>query len=275
MTSALASKWKSKGSLFPSRLRIAESLGHTEDCPSENSLPSPDKVPHQAHRGFKTTRWTLVSIAGDGHADDQMAALEQLCESYRPAILAFLRSTGKSLEDAEDLTQQFFYQLLTNDTLSYAQASRGKFRSFLLACVSNFSRDQYQRAQTLKRGGGIQFELIDDEEPRSPDLTPDEAFDRKWAETIITQALTRLENEAREEGKPFEELKCYLVDSRGEVPFDQKAADMGISTPALKSAVYRLRQRYVTTVKAIVAETISPGDSIEEELQCLLAILSG
>ena len=100
--------------------------------PVENPHLDSESVPPLAKRGFLTTRWTIVSMAGDGHGDDRMAALEHLCESYRPAILAFLRSTGKSPEDAEDLTQQFFYQLLTNDTLSHAQASRGKFRSFLL-----------------------------------------------------------------------------------------------------------------------------------------------
>jgi len=237
--------------------------------------PSPP-VPSRDGALFATTRWTIVSMAGvPGEGRERMAALEQLCETYRPAVLAFLKGSGKSREDAEDLTQQFFYQMLTKKMLSHAEAKRGKFRSFLLACVNNFSRDQFHRQQAQKRGGGMKFEMIDGQEPPCQKALPDQDFDRKWAETVIESSLKRVEAEWLEQGKPFEELKGYLVETKGEIPFETKAAELEISMPALKSAVYRLRQRYGACVREIVAETIAEGDSVDDELNCLLEILAG
>jgi len=223
---------------------------------------------------FSTTRWTMVSMARELNGADRMQALENLCRIYRPAIYAFLRGKGQSVEDAEDLTQQFFLQLLTKNTLAHAETSRGKFRTFLLTCVSNFVHNEFQRTRTLKRGGGMTFQHIHDIEPASADPGPDQKFDRKWAETVIDHALTRLEEEWTRRKRPFHELKCYLVESRGQTPMSVKAAALGISEPALKSAVYRLRQRYGSLVRQILAETISPNDSVEEELEWLLSTLA-
>lgn len=58
------------------------------------------------------TRWSMVLRAGDSSSPEQMEALNLLCESYRPAVLSYVRSKGFKPEDAEDLTQSFFAHLL-------------------------------------------------------------------------------------------------------------------------------------------------------------------
>jgi hypothetical protein len=59
---------------------------------------------------FATTRWTVVLNAGNAHSADQADALAQLCQTYWYPLYAFIRRQGATVEDAQDLTQEFFAQ---------------------------------------------------------------------------------------------------------------------------------------------------------------------
>src|SRR5690349_5841201 len=91
-----------------------------------------------APRSFQTTRWTVVRQAINSDDPAARKALATLCESYWYPVYAFIRRTGKSPHDAEDLTQGFFARLLEKDMLATIDPSKGRLRSFLLTCVRNF-----------------------------------------------------------------------------------------------------------------------------------------
>src|SRR5207253_8343443 len=71
-------------------------------------------------------------------SSDLREALEELCRKYWFPLYAFLRRQGRSPEDAKDLTQGFLAQFLAKDRLRRAEPAKGKFRSFLLASLTNF-----------------------------------------------------------------------------------------------------------------------------------------
>jgi RNA polymerase sigma-70 factor (ECF subfamily) len=62
-------------------------------------------------------------------------ALEKLCRTYWYPLYVFLRRTGCTPHDAEDLTQAFFERVLERDYLHAVDRSRGKFRTFLLTTL--------------------------------------------------------------------------------------------------------------------------------------------
>lgn len=89
---------------------------------------------------FATTHWSLVLAVRD-HADSADAAAEalgQLCHTYWYPVYAHIRRRGYGAEDARDLTQEFFAQLLRENTVAAADRSRGRFRSFLLGVLKRF-----------------------------------------------------------------------------------------------------------------------------------------
>src|SRR5215210_6708513 len=88
------------------------------------------------HSGdFPRTRWSLVL-----DAQDDPAALAELCRAYWFPLYCFARRMGKNAEEAKDLTQGFFEMLLTRDALKLARENRGKLRTFLLTALSRFSQ---------------------------------------------------------------------------------------------------------------------------------------
>jgi DNA-directed RNA polymerase specialized sigma24 family protein len=101
---------------------------------------------------FATTHWSVVLAAGQSADAQASEALEQLCRTYWYPLYVFVRRQGRSPEDAQDLTQGFFAQLLRKDFLSGVGPEKGRFRSFLLACLNHFLSDERDRAQALKRG---------------------------------------------------------------------------------------------------------------------------
>src|SRR5689334_1241878 len=86
---------------------------------------------------FPVTRWSLVAATGTG-TEDSRKAMAWLCERYWFPLFAYVRGRGHSPEDAEDLVQGFFAQLLEENTFAQADAERGRFRSFLLGCLRHY-----------------------------------------------------------------------------------------------------------------------------------------
>ena len=213
-----------------------------------------------------------------------MAALEMLCRAYWYPLYAYIRRSGQSKENAEDLTQAFFSRLLEKNYLDAAEHERGRFRSFLLVALKRFLANEWDRAHALKRGGfQTQISLDTDlaekkfqSEIRAAEATPDQAYERRWALTLIEQALSRLRSEFQAAGKSaeFDRLKTFLTADRREIPYAAVARELGLKEPALRVAVHRLRRRYRELFREEIAHTLAEGESVEEELRHLLEVLS-
>jgi RNA polymerase sigma-70 factor (ECF subfamily) len=187
------------------------------------------------------------------------------------------------VEDAQDVTQAFFVEVLEKDYLQDADPTRGKFRSFLLASFNHFLSKERDKANAVKRGGGrrpipldfqsgerhYQFEPTDH-------TTPEALFDRRWALTLLEQTLSRLRQEFVSAGKEklFESLKETLTGDGSAKPYAEIAESLGISEPAVKVAVHRLRRRYQELIRAEIAQTVAKPQDVEDELRALLAAVS-
>jgi len=151
---------------------------------------------------FVTTHWSVVLSAKEGATGVADVALERLCRTYWWPLYAFVRRRGYNPHDAEDLTQEFFTQLLEKNFLSAVSPSKGKFRSFLLAAIGNFLAKDWRRANALKRGGGFSFVSLNGESAEeqylkvpTSQLSPEQLFHQQWALTLFDQTLTKLRDE--------------------------------------------------------------------------------
>lgn len=112
-------------------------------------------------RPFQTTHWSVVLRAAQSHLPGSHAALADLCRTYWYPLYAFVRCRGYSAEDAQDLTQGFFFCMLERESLREVSPRKGKFRSFLLASIKNYLSDQFERTNSIKRGGQVEFVALD------------------------------------------------------------------------------------------------------------------
>ncbi len=248
---------------------------------------SRDGEPESAERAsgyFTTTHWSVVLAAGGRQSPQADAALEKLCRTYWYPLYAYVRRRGYAPADAEDLTQDFFAQLLRKNYPARADPNKGRFRTFLIHALTQFLADQRERANTLKRGGGQVFVSLDEEAPEDryrlevPDeLTPEKLFERRWAQTVLGRALDRLRKEfvASDKEKHYEVLRSYEPGEQSPLSYAEAAARLGVSESALKSMIHRLRQRHAELVREEIAHTVPTVAEIDEELRYLVAVLRG
>jgi RNA polymerase sigma factor (sigma-70 family) len=226
---------------------------------------------------FGQTQWGVV-LAAAGKKDLASAeqSLEKLCRVYWLPLYTYVRRQGESPHDAQDLTQEFFTRLLEKDFLDSVDQTKGRFRSFLLASLNHFLSNQRDRARAQKRGGGqtpLSLDFSDAEtsigfQP-ADEQTPEKAFDKRWALTLLDQTLGRLRREYSARGKEtlFEQLKTTLTEGRGGVAYADLSARLGISEAAVKMAVLRLRQRYREVLRLEISETVAEESEVEAELR--------
>jgi RNA polymerase sigma factor (sigma-70 family) len=235
-------------------------------------------------RIFATTHWSVVLAAGQGQSAPAQQALEKLCRAYWYPIYAYVRRKGHKAEEAQDLTQEFFAQLIAKEHFRQADRNKGKFRGFLLSRLDFFLAREWTRAHRQKRGGEFTFVSMDSQSPEQRYLlepadleTPEKKFLRQWALTVLKQAMNALERECEvhDKGSLFREAKSLISGDREGTPYPQISKNLNMSEGAVRVAVHRLRQRYGELVREEVGHTVTTEEEVDEELRYLFQILSG
>lgn len=232
---------------------------------------------------FCTTRWSVVCRAGAETSPEAAAALETLCRTYWLPVYSAIRRRGYGPHDAEDLTQGFFSELLERGSFADLDRTRGKFRSFLMACLNHFLAKDWRERNTLKRGGNARFVHVDGVEAEdgckdelAAEADPVAIFDRQWAITVLDQAMSALRAEQTAAGKAsgFNELRSFLTVTPTDTNYEEASARLGLTVGAITTAVHRLRHRYRELVRDVIAQTVNTPLELEEEMRHLLDVLS-
>jgi RNA polymerase sigma factor (sigma-70 family) len=234
-------------------------------------------------RDFATTRWSLVFNARNSQSLQHEIALNELCRRYWFPLYGFARRRGNTEPDAEDLVQGFFIsQFLQTNFLRDLNSKKGRFRAWLLECFKNYSRNEWKRSCCQKRGGGADHVPIDwamaDEKYQSQLMTaetPDRAYDRAWAVTLLEQVLELLAEEMQAKGKGdlFEELKPSLMVDRDDFSYGDAANRLKLSEEATRQAAKRLRECYQKLLRQELLKLCDPAE-VEQEIRFLLNAFS-
>src|SRR5438552_8998559 len=213
---------------------------------------------------FTTTHWSVV-LEAQGESPVAQEALEKLCRTYWRPIFAFLRRQGIPPEEAEDITQGFFAQLLERRSLDAVRKEKGRLRSYLLGALKYFLVDEQRRAMAIKRGKGQRLILLEelrgderiDMEPSDP-MTAEMIYERRWALTVLKRVLSRLKDEYVAAGNAalFDALKELLPDEPRSPSQAEIAALLGMTENAVRQAFYRFRQRYQSLLREEIADTV-------------------
>jgi RNA polymerase sigma-70 factor (ECF subfamily) len=231
---------------------------------------------------FATTQWSLVLSAGERQDASAEAALATLCERYWYPLYAFVRRRGYDAHHAQDLTQAFFVRLLEKNILAAASPERGRFRTFLLTALKHFLANEWDFDHAQKRGGDRHQLALDYAAGESrwsfepvDLLTPERAFERQWALTLLDTVIARLQDELAQAGKgrQFELLKGTLLGERAAGAYTTAAAELDLSEDTVRQAAHRLRKRFRELLRAEVAQTVAAPGEVDEEIQSLFAAL--
>lgn len=247
----------------------------------DSPLSTIGATPGNGGVAFTTTHWSVV-LTAQSESPTAQEALEKLCRTYWWPLYGYVRRQGYSPEEAQDLTQGFFALLLERRDFDAVRREKGRLRSYLLTSLKNFVAKARRRELAIKRGDGRALVPLDellareraDLEPADT-LSAERIYERRWALTLLEQALGRLEEEYRVAGSAplFEKLKQTLTDEPGRSSQAEIAQGMSMSENAVKQALYRLRQRYRLLLREEIAHTVAvPGD-VEDELRHFIHVL--
>lgn len=232
---------------------------------------------------FPSTRWTLIRKVQKGSEQESEQALDQLCRSYWYPIYAYARRYGFSAEDAEDLTQVFFQNLVSYDSLQSVAQEKGRLRSFMLAMLKRIVSKQLRHDAADKRGGSkaatLSFDEFDAEarylmEP-SDGREPDALFDQAWARHVLASAESKLraDYEKADNAETFEQLREFLPLGDNATPYADAAKKLGINEATLRLQIHRMRKRYAKLIEAVIAETVSDETEHKAELEHLMRVI--
>ena len=232
---------------------------------------------------FQTTKWSVVLSARAGDEPGSDEALAQLCEVYWYPLYVFVRRSGRQAEEALDLTQGYFLRLMEADFLERVRPEAGRFRSFLLSSMKHYMANQRREARALKRGGDRKIVSLDATEAESryhmeprDDRTPEKAYERQWARTVIQRAYDRLERELDDAGKPdhYRLLAPFLSGGLTAQPCEEAAETLGSTVAAIRMAVTRMRRRFGDILREEVSRTVDEEGEVDEEVKHLMSALS-
>jgi RNA polymerase sigma factor (sigma-70 family) len=228
---------------------------------------------------LETTRWTLILQAADPRAPGSRQALEHLCGKYWQPLYAYVRCSGRTHEDAQDITQSYFEHLIEKNLPARVDPEKGRFRAYLLATLRNFMLSWHRDSTTQKRGGSHTLHLSIDDDPTLADslISPEATYDRRWAQTVVKNAFDRLAAQQAELGQSerFALFRPAMLDPErlAEVQ-NELIARHGMTEGSIRTALSRLRAQFRQIVREDVSVLVEDPAEIDDEIAHLLRALT-
>lgn len=227
---------------------------------------------------FLTTHWSLVDeVRKKGDRDRALIGL--LLERYWKPVYCYLRRKGYSNEQAKDLTQGFFHEVVLNRRLvERADPAKGSFRSLLLHALRQYVIDERRRETARKQIPREKLVSLDmaspPELPEAPHpLDPEESFNYAWKADLLERVLAEVKESCVSRGmethwRLFQDrvLQPVLRDCRP-ASLTEMCSQHGIENEARASHMLdTVKRRFHNVLKKHVRLTVLTGEAVEEEL---------
>jgi DNA-directed RNA polymerase specialized sigma24 family protein len=235
---------------------------------------------------FLTTHWSLVGhIQSENDKDRVLIGL--LLDRYWKPVYCYLRRKGNSNEDAKDLTQGFFHEVVMNkDLVQRADPSKGRFRTFLLHALDQYLLNEKRKQATQKRspkGKLVSFDVLSP--PVLPEavsrLNPEDSYNYAWTASILDQVLSEVEAKCLEDGlevhwRVFQDgvVQPILKDT-SPPSFEDLCRKYGIDDQKkAANMVTTVKRRLQKALKQYIRNTATSDDETHEEFSEIIQFFS-
>src|SRR5713226_5994649 len=235
--------------LLPKRAIQRERIS---DMSEENLQPGGDRFP--------PTRRSVIEAVRSIDAEERERALEALCTAYWKPIYKYVRwRWNRPANDAQDLTQGFFSELLERELLDKFDSNKSRLRTYLRVCVDSFVINEDKAGRRQKRGGSIPHAALDfaaaEEELGATVIDPakiaspeslEEFFEKEWVRSLFALAVEDLRKlcEQRERTRTFHLFEAYDLEGNEKSSYEQLSKDYGISVTDVTNALAWARREF-------------------------------
>jgi RNA polymerase sigma factor (sigma-70 family) len=235
---------------------------------------------------FPTTAWSMIADARGQQPAERLAAMNRFIVGYWRPIYRFVRARGHRHDTAEDMTQEFLLKFLDRDWLTKADASRGRFRNYLLAILKRFLADESSvRAPRQKAfdQGLVQVSALARDEEGTLDPPhkeqPEDVFMRHWAQALVEEVRGELEAWCRQRGRPdwCEIFTAHHFPAAGREGLSQQALAERFrsSRDQIRYALEQTNQEFARLFRAAVAGQVACDEEIDAEIRDIERLLGG
>lgn len=270
------------------------------DCNPSSSADDPDRTgddrqpvrPSMPNLNWPETHHPTLAALHSGTAAEKEDALRTLFASYSQPLRNYIHHHWPLLKEADidDLVTEFLTLCMAGDQahfLTYDPDRPGppaRLRTYLRSILDNFLRNRHRRNRARTRGGDRQFESLDTIHPAahqekpvdgsdSPPGVDTEAYDRHWAQHILSVSFAALENGTSATREWLPVLRPWILADPGDTSLKEIALQRGCTHDSVRTQLHRLRKAWRKAVRDAVSQTVSDPEDIDDELRHLAAVL--
>jgi len=252
-------------------------------------VPS-DSQPYGGDK-FPPTRWSVIDAARSTDEAARDRALAALCAAYWRPVYKYIRIRwNRPAEDAQDLTQGFFAELLERELLPKYDPAKSRLRTYLRICADSFVMNQEKAASRQKRGGNVLHVALDFQQAEgelreqvvdpaaipSPELMED-FFEKEWIRSLFTLAVDDLRKlcDDRERATTFLLFEEYDLDAAPDISYDDLARKHSIPITDVTNALSWARREFRRIAKERLREICGNEEEFQREALALFGRKAG
>jgi len=235
-----------------------------------------------AGEAFLATHWSLIDGVNQGEGRDR-ALIGLLLQRYWKPVYCFLRQKGFPDEEAKDLTQDFFHEVVLNrDLVARADPTQGRFRTFLLHALDQFLIDCLRKESAKKRIPRDKLVSLDDIEhltlPQSLARgSAEDSFNYTWKSSILDHTLATVQADCHEQGL---QIHWHVFDMRilqpifrhkQELSMKEICTRYGIASESIASnMLVTVKRRFKAVLRRNLRDTVLSEGEVDGELREML-----
>jgi RNA polymerase sigma-70 factor (ECF subfamily) len=213
-----------------------------------------------------STVWTAIAQARSGGRP----ALDALLRKYYPPVLSMVKGAGFREQDAEDVTQEVFLRLVSDDIVGKADPSRGRFRGLVLTVAKQVIVDRRRFDGREKRGGGTRPVAMTGDVAQAADR--DAAFDHLWIENLVRVGMNELRRECEREKTEY--FRALMMTTDEGLGYAEVATQLGVPLAQVKNFVHQARLRLKRYVLFEIEQYSASREEYDSEVAYLMKFLA-
>jgi hypothetical protein len=238
-----------------------------------------DEPLHESGDRFPATRWSVIDAARSADSAERTRAMETLCAAYWKPVYKYIRLRwNRPVDDAQDLTQGFFAEVIERNLLEKFHPAKSRLRTYLRLCADSFVLNEEKAAKRQKRGGSFAHLALDfagaEEEMGRTAIDPasiaspeslEEFFEKEWVRGLFSLAVDDLRKhcEALERDRTFRLFEEYDLAADETVSYERLAREYAIPVTDVTNALSWARREF----KRIALERLREICGSDEEFQ--------
>ena len=229
---------------------------------------------------FLTTQWSIVEGVASTDEGHSRALIESLLDHYWKPVYCYLRRKGHTNEEAKDLTQGFFHEVvLERHLVEKADPEKGRFRSFLLMALNRYLSNvgkHDDRQRRTPRGKLVPLHLV--EPPALSQMAvqanPNDCFNYAWISSLLERVLEEVESHCHREGKTvhwhlfYDRVLAPITDRTDALSLIEICGKYGIEDEAKASnMIVTVKRRFQRLLREHLRRSVMSDDLLVDELE--------